>query len=895
MAKAKIIIDGAPVEVDSPMTIMDAARQNGIYIPALCHHPDLVPSGLCRICIVRVKGIEKPVVSCKTIVEEGMEVITDSPGISSDRQMLLELIHASHKQDCTSCIKNNNCQLQEVTAFVGVNEERIKRMRRQDPDMPDDDSNPFFSLSHNKCILCGICIRTCNEIQGVDALQFANRGAETLVSTFLDGRIVDSVCESCGECVVRCPVGALVPKAYRQPSRRVKTICPYCGVGCGIYLGVRGKEVVSVDGDRSNPVNLGRLCVKGRFGHQWINHPDRLKTPLIRKNGRLVETSWDEALDQVARRLSRYSGDQFAAFSSAKCTNEENYLIQKFTRAVMGSNHIDHCARLCHAPSVAGLARSLGSGAMTNPVEHISEASCILAIGTNTTESHPVIALRIKEAKRKGATVIVANPRKIDLCRHADIWLQHKPGSDVALLMAICRVILDEGLHDTSFIEKRCTGFDAFRESLEAFGPEEAERITGVPPGIIYKAAVCLATRSPASILYAMGITQHSHGTDNVLAISNLALLTGNVGKDFSGVNPLRGQNNVQGACDMGALPNTLPGYQKLSDESIREKFEAAWSCRLEGVPGLTLTEIIGAVKEKRIRALYLVGENSLLSEPDANHVRKALGELDFFVAQDIFLSETAALADVVLPAAGFAEKDGTFTNTERRVQRVRKAIEPPGSAMPDWWITSRIASRMGSGAFQYNSPEEVMKEIAMLTPSYSGVSYERIETAGLQWPVSDNKHPGTPVLHTGSFATPDGRARFFSLGYKPASELPDKDYPLILTTGRSLYHYHTGTLTRRVDGLNILKERELVEMHPEDAKAYGLKDGDSVNIRSRRGSVYATLKVSGRSPRGVVSMSFHFAESPTNVLTSPVLDPVAKIPELKFCSVSVTRSSAAV
>ncbi len=890
MARVKIKIDGAEVKADTSMTIMDAARENGIYIPGLCHHPDLVPSGLCRICIVGVKGREKPVVSCKTTVENGMEVFTDNPLIDADRRMLLELIHANHKQDCTNCLKNNNCQLQEVTAFVEVNEERIKRMRKEKPLVPDDDSNPFFTLSHEKCILCGICIRTCNEIQGVDALQFANRGTETLVSTFLDGNIKDSVCESCGECVVRCPVGALLPKGRQQPARKVKTICHYCGVGCGIYLGIRGSRVVGVEGDRSNPVNEGRLCVKGRFGYHWINHPDRLKTPLVRKEGRLVETGWDEALELVARKFSGFSGDEFATFSSAKCTNEENYLIQKFTRAVMGSNHIDHCARLCHAPSVAGLASSLGSGAMTNPIEQISDASCIMAVGTNTTESHPVIALRIKEARRKGASVIVVNPRRIDLCKHADLWLQHKPGSDVALIMAMCRIILENDLYDKSFIKERCIDFDIFRRSLEAFSLDVAERITGVPAGQIWEAAHRYAAGGPASILYAMGITQHSHGTDNVLAISNLALLTGNAGRDHAGINPLRGQNNVQGACDMGALPDTLPGYQKLSDPDVRMKFDKAWNCRLKEEPGLTLTEIIGAIAHKKIRALYLVGENSLLSEPDANHVRSALEKLDFFVAQDVFLSETAALADVVLPAASFAEKDGTFTNTERRVQRVRKAIQPAGNSRPDWWITSQIAVNMGQSGFQHRGPEQIMEEIAMLTPQYRGITYKRIEDSGLQWPVLDKKHKGTPVLHTENFATPDGKARFFPLTYIPPFELPDKEYPLMLTTGRSLYHYHTGTLTRRVDGLNSLNGREMVEMHPEDAKAAGLTDGDRIIIRSRRGLVKAALKTSDRCPKGVVSMSFHFAESPTNVLTSPVLDPVAKIPELKVCAVSIVK-----
>ncbi len=527
---------------------------------------------------------------------------------------------------------------------------------------------------------------------------------------------------------------------------------------------------------------------------------------------------------------------------------------------------------------------------MTNSINEIEDAACILSIGSNTTVTHPVIGLRVKKAARNGAKLIVANPRRIELCSVADVWLRHRPGTDVALLMGMARVIMDEGLVDSSFIEERCENLDAFKESLKAFDPDFVEQVTGVPQGKIAEAARMLAGNSPASILYCMGITQHSHGTDNVLALANLAMLTGNIGKPSSGVNPLRGQNNVQGACDMGALPNVYPGYQKVDSAEIREKFEAAWGCSLSSTPGLTLTEILGAALEKRVKALYVVGENPVLSEADASHAKEALEALDFLVVQDIFLTETAMLADVVLPAATFAEKDGTFTNTERRIQRVRKALEPRGNSRPDWWITCEIAKKLGGKGFDYGHPAEIMGEISSLTPSYQGISYERLEAGGLQWPCPSPEHPGTPVLHTERFLTASGKGRLMPLEYKPPAECADEEYPFVLTTGRSLYHYHTSTMTGRVEGLNMLRDRELLEMNPTDAAALGIANGDRVQVKSRRGLVTADAKLTKDSPPGVVFMTFHFADSPTNVVTSPALDPVAKTPELKVCAVQVQK-----
>jgi len=539
---------------------------------------------------------------------------------------------------------------------------------------------------------------------------------------------------------------------------------------------------------------------------------------------------------------------------------------------------------------VAGLVTTFGSGAMTNSIQEVGNAACILAIGTNTTEAHPVIGLEIKKAVRQGGKLIVANTRRIDLVNDADIWLRHRPGTDVALMMGIARIIVDEDLYDKAFIEERCENFDEFKESLKNFNLEFVSMTTGVPAEDIVKAARMYAQNSPATILYAMGITQHSHGTDNVIGTANLAMLTGNVGKPSSGVNPLRGQNNVQGACDLGALPNVYTGYQSVADPAIKEKFEKAWGAQLSDKPGLTVTDMFAAADRGELKAMYIVGENPPLSEPDATHAIAVLKKLDFLVVQDIFLTETAELADVVLPAASFAEKDGTFTNTERRVQRVRKALDPPGNAQSDWWITSRIADKMGVKGFDFGSSSEIFEEISRLTPSYGGISYERIEQGGLQWPCPDAQHPGTPILHTAGFAR--GKGHFVPLEYKESMELPDDEYPLLLTTGRSLYQFHTGTMTRKVKDLNNLLGEGLIDINPGDAEKLGITHGDLVEVSSRRGTIPARANVTEISDEGVVYMNFHFAESSVNVLTNPVFDPVAKIPEYKVCAVKIEKNS---
>jgi formate dehydrogenase alpha subunit len=891
MKKITLAIDGVEIAASEATSVLDAALQNGIYIPNLCHHPDLEPAGVCRLCMVEVEG--RMGISCRIPVEEGMQVSTESEQVTLARRIALELLLVNHPLDCVTCARNNQCELQRAAAYIGVDQERMKRLRRPEQTAPVDTSNPYFEYDPNKCVLCGICVRTCDQLQGIGALDFAFRGFASAVSTFANKPIAESRCVSCGECVVRCPVGSLVPKKYRLPAREVKSICAYCGVGCGIYLGVRGNEIVNVRGDEASPVNSGSLCVKGRFGHEFVHSPDRLTHPLVRKNGKLQKAGWDEALELVARQLGKvkeeYGPNALATLASAKCSNEENYLMQKFTRAVLGTNNLDHCARLCHSSTVAGLAKSFGSGAMTNSIAEIENADVIFVIGSNTTENHPVLSLYVKRAVReRGAKLIVADPRRIPLTEFAHMHLRHGCGTDTALLNGLMHVIVREELHDQVFIEERTEGFDELEQALARYTPEFVSGVTGVSRDDLVEAARLYAAAEKATILYAMGITQHTTGTDNVLAVANLAMLTGQIGRESTGVNPLRGQNNVQGACDMGGLPNVYPGYQRVDDAAARERFEQAWGVCLSDKPGLTLVEMMHAAGEGKIRAMYFMGENPLLTDPDANHIREALENLDFLVVQDIFLTETAELADVVLPAASFAEKDGTVTNTERRVQRMHQAIEPVGEARPDWRVLCDLATRMGYETV-YDSPSQILEEIASLTPSYGGIAYDRLEGDGLQWPCPDRSHAGTPYLHAGRFAR--GRGKFHVVEYIEPAEAVDEAYPLVLTTGRVLYHYHT-VISRKAPGLNALYPEEMVEIHPADAEHLGIEAGALVRVASRRGSVVAKAEVVDRPPEGTVFMTFHFAESAANLLTNAALDPVAKIPEYKVCAVKVEAVS---
>lgn len=672
----------------------------------------------------------------------------------------------------------------------------------------------------------------------------------------------------------------------------VLTTCPFCGTGCNFYLEVTDGKITGILPCKTHPISRGKLCVLGRNAAKFIYHPDRLRHPLVRKDKDFVRISWDQALLDISKRLLQikkdYGADAIGVLSSAKCTNEENYLIMKFTRGVLGTNNIDHCARLCHSSTVAGLSESFGAGAMTNSITEIDDADCILVIGSNTTSQHPIIASRIMIAKEKGAKLIVIDPRAVPLTQYADLFLRIKPGTNVALINGFLNVLIDKDLIDKKFIKERTEGFEELKEVVKKYTPEFVSKITGVKKELIEKAAVLYGESKNSMILYAMGITQHTNGTDNVKAIANLAMITGNIGRRCTGVNPLRGQNNVQGACDMGALPNVLTGYRPVTDKEVRQLFEKRWGLSIPERPGLTVVEMMEEASKGNIKGMIIVGENPLISDPDINHVKDALSCLELLVVIDIFPTETAKLAHFILPAATFAEKDGTYTNTDRRVQRIRKAIEPIGESKPDWQIIIELARHMGAeDSFNYSSPKEIMEEIRSLTPSYHGITYERLDRGeSLQWPCPSEDHPGTPFLHKDSF--PRGKGRFFAIEYSPPLELPDEEYPFLLTTGRSPFHFHTGSITRRIDTLNKELPTGYIDISKEDAEKIGIKDGDIVKVVSRRGEISIRANISDEVSAGVVFIPMHFVECAANVLTDRRLDRIAKIPSFKVCAVNI-------
>jgi formate dehydrogenase alpha subunit len=921
-----LTVDGQLVIVPEGATVLDAVNRLGVPLPQLCKDPDRAPLGACRTCLVQVEGQRGFPASCSTPARDGMVVATQSDDAVRIRRGVLDLTLGMLRaaQDGTEGRRDGETEGGREGETGGTNPSvppsrtpglgQLAAAAAQHQlaassyaplrDHEVDDTKSFFVLDRDRCILCGRCTTACNDVQRIGAIAMLGKGNAMKVGTFGDLPMAQSICTSCGQCVATCPTEAIRPiRPARDVTRRVETTCPYCGVGCGVVLDVErdadGLEQIALMADDvpANQSSLGMHCVKGRFGTGFGQAADRVKTPLIRRDGHFVEASWDEALDYAAEGLARRRG-RFAALASAKATNEDGYVLQKLVRAVMGSNNIDHCTRLCHSPSVEAMLVSMGSGATSNSYIDYEEAGTLMVVGSDASSNHPVIAVRFRKAVTRGTKLIVVNPRRIDLVDWADVWIQQRPGTDVALFNGLAHIILKEGWWQPDFVAERTEGFEAWREVVERYTPELASSLTGVPVADLYRAAEYYARPAfgGSCLIWGMGITQHTNGTANAYSVLNLALVSGQLGKPASGISPLRGQNNVQGCGDAGCVPTNLPGYQRFDDDLQRGRFEQAWGVALPPERGWTVTDMMEAAIKRELQAMYVVGENPLLSEPDLNHTREAVANLQFLVVQDLFLNETAEFADVFLPAATFAEKDGTFTNSERRVQRVRKAIEPPGQARADWQITCelarRVAAKLGqpAGGFDYVHPSEIWAEMAALVPFLGGISYERLEQGGIQWPCPTPDHPGTRYLYAETF--PTGRAKFVPVEQgAAAAELPDNRYPLLLNTGRVLYHWHGGTITRRVEGLLALWPDLQVAINPQDAAALGLESGDEVRVTSRRGDLTGVALVTGAMRKGEVFVPFvRIRDSAANFLTNAAFDPDSKIPEYKVCAVRVEK-----
>ena len=883
MNRPPLEIDGRPAPADG--TLLSRCRALGIDVPAFCHGERLSTGGVCRACLVERDG--RLVAACTTPAAEGGRVVTDSPRLAAYRRDLGELMRgeASPAGDVAARLER-----------WGVTGERYPATA---PARPVDASHPYLRVDLTRCIHCRKCLRACEEIQGSFVWAFEGRGAATHLAWGSE-RFAESDCVSCGACVGECPSGALssidreadpcdraTPAGAaavdaRNRHRVVRTTCGFCGVGCQLDAHVEHDRIVRIEGAES-PVNHGHLCLKGRFAHRYVTHPDRLTRPLLRKAGALVPVGWDEAIAHVASELERLRG-HVAGLSSSRATNEENYLFQKWLRGGLGTNDVDCCARVCHAPSATGMRESLGMGAATNSLADLEESDLLVVLGANVTEAHPVTGARLVQAVLRGAGLVVVDPRRTELAALADVHLAPRPGTNVPLLNSLASVLVETGAIDREFVATRTEGWEGFAAFVRDRSPERSAAITGVPPHAVRAAAERLAAARRPMFLHGLGVTEHLQGSEAVTLICNLALLLGAIGRPGVGVNPLRGQNNVQGAADMGCQPDLLAGYAPVSDPSVRTRFAELWGRPLPSRPGRTLPAIWDAIRSGDVRALLLFGEDVAQTDPEAAKVRAALASLELLVVQELFLTETARLAHVVLPAAGVFEKDGTFTNGERRIQRVRRVVPPPGEARPDWQILCDLMRATGWPQ-PYGHPSEIMDEIARVIPAFAGVSYERLEGDGLQWPVPAVGHPGTPRLHVDRF--PRGTARFTCVDYVAS---PEAGSPLTLITGRRLEHYNSGTFTRRTANVT-LADADALDMHPADAEARELREGDVARVTSRHGEVRLRIRRDDRLPRGTVFTTFHFPESRTNDLIGPTRDRRCDTPEYKVTAVEVSRA----
>lgn len=925
------MLDGVQVQAVQGQTILQAARRAGVDIPHLCYQDGMRADGNCRACVVEVAGERVLAPSCCRAVTPGMEVKARSERALQSQRMVVEMLLADLPQQG---YKWNDEVSGPATPADGIGQHgelsfwadrlgvtprpELVALRREQP--AADLSHPAMAVNLDACIQCTRCVRACREVQVNDVIGYALRGSASRIVFDLGDPMGTSTCVACGECVQACPTGALMPKTMlgsQSVDRKVDSVCPFCGVGCLVTYNIRDEKIVSVEG-RAGPANEGRLCVKGRFGFDYAHHPQRLTRPLVRKPGvpkdpsaapdpahwsRVFrEASWDEALDLAAGGLARLRDTRgrksLAGFGSAKGSNEEAYLFQKLVRTGFGSNNVDHCTRLCHASSVAALLEGVGSGAVSNPVRDVGKADVILVIGSNPTSNHPVAATWMKNAVKRGTKLVLADPRVTDIGQHAWRVMQFRPGSDVAMLNALIHVVIEEGLADEAFVRERATNFEALRENVRACSPEAMEPVCGVPAQTLREVARAFAGANAAMILWGMGVSQHVHGTDNARCLIALASVTGQIGKPGSGLHPLRGQNNVQGASDAGLIPMMFPNYQRVDDPQAHRWFEDFWGLPLDDAPGYTVVEIMHKAladdgDPHKIRGMYVMGENPAMSDPDLNHARQALASLEHLVVQDIFMTETAWLADVVLPASAWPEKTGTVSNTDRMVQLGRRALAPPGDAKPDLWIIQALARRMG---LDWRYPGEdsgvaaVYEEMRQaMQASIAGISWERLQReSSVTYPCLSEDDPGQPVVFTERFPTADGRVKLVPAGVLPPDERPDAQFPFVLITGRQLEHWHTGSMTRRAAVLDAIEPMATASMNGADLQALGLQPGDVATVRSRRGEVALHLRRDDGTPAGAVFIPFAYYEAAANLMTNPALDPFGKIPEFKYCAVQV-------
>ena len=909
-------LDGRDVTVTEGQTIWQAAQTAGTDIPHLCYRDEAGyrPDGNCRACMVEIEGERVLAASCQRTVTDGMVVTSASDRAESARKMVMEMLVADQPERSIS--PSPQSLLWQYAEQQDAEESRFCASSK--PQSPDS-SHPAIAVNMDACIQCNLCVRACREVQVNDVIGLAGRGADAHIVFDFGDDMGASTCVGCGECVQACPTGALMPKTVLDddsqklaitPDRAVDSVCPYCGVGCQLTFNIKDEKIVSVNG-RQGPANQGRLCVKGRYGFDYIDNPERLTQPLIRREDvpksaslpfdpsnpltHFRPASWEEALEKAASGLVQIRDadgpSALAGFGSAKGSNEEAYLVQKLVRTAFRTNNVDHCTRLCHASSVAALLENIGSGAVTASFSQVQHSDAVIVIGANPTVNHPVAASFIKNAAQRGAQLYVLDPRGQALDRYAAESVRFTPGADVALLNGMINVIISEQLYDEDYVESQTLGFETLKERTASMTPEAMSPICGVPAAQIRSVARGFATAEKGMIFWGMGVSQHTHGTDNARCLISLALLTGNVGKQGSGLHPLRGQNNVQGASDAGLIPMFFPDYKPVTDPEVRSRYENIWNAELDTEKGLTVVEITNAAYDGQIKGMYIMGENPAMSDPDQNHARAALTRLDHLVVQDIFMTETCAFADVILPASAFPEKTGTVTNTDRRVQMGRQAVNPPGEARQDWWIIQELANRMGQ-SWHYTHPKDIFAEMRLVMPSLTGITWDRLDAEhAVTYPCADEQSTGQDVIFGSGFPTETGRGRMTPADILPPDEVPDDEFPLVLSTGRLLEHWHTGSMTRRSTALDALEPVAEIHLSADDMDAHNITPGDEVTVQTRRGEISVSARLDPNLPSGMMFMPFCFHEAPANMLTNPALDPYGKIPELKFSAARLAIS----